>query len=143
MALIFAFSHDAASGQHSGWFVEGLAGGWLSLTGSPADPAVLDAIHLGLRKLAHMFEFGVLYLLVRRAGPGRIGALLFTIVYAGLDEWHQSFVTSRVGNPVDVAVDGVGAAAVACWEFFGRVEASSVEPGKVMPDRRHGIAGPG
>jgi VanZ family protein len=63
-----------------------------------------------LRKLAHMGEFGLLWLLWWRAfGYGRSGwAAAITLAWAAGDEFHQTFVEGRVGSPVDWAIDAVG-----------------------------------
>lgn len=66
-----------------------------------------------LRKGAHMAEFGLLFLLWRRA-LGRSGAAAaIAIGYAISDELHQSTVEGRHGSPVDVAIDAVGVALAA------------------------------
>lgn len=62
-----------------------------------------------LRKIAHMLEYGVLALLVRRAGKSRAQAFVFSVLYAASDEWHQSFVPGRAGAAGDVLIDGAGA----------------------------------
>ena len=68
------------------------------------------------RKLAHVAVFGllcsacVLGLRAQRASVGisiTCGAAL-ALVYAAVDEYHQSFVPTRVGTPVDVAIDALG-----------------------------------
>ena len=43
-------------------------------------------------------------------------------VYAMTDEFHQTFVNSRMGSPVDVLIDSVGAAfgLWLCW-YIGRL----------------------
>lgn len=77
-----------------------------------------DLADLVLRKLGHMTVFGVLALLasmtLRQEGVlpqhARRAALVFAIVYAVGDEWHQSFVAGRSGHPRDVAIDAAGAA---------------------------------
>ncbi len=63
-----------------------------------------------LRKLAHMGEFGLLWLLWWRAlGHGHpLPSVLITLAYAASDELHQTFVDGRVGSPVDVAIDAAG-----------------------------------
>lgn len=76
-----------------------------------------DLLDLVLRKLAHLFVFGVLAVLVSRAMRG--GALrdtttlmlawIVTLAYAVSDEWHQTFVPGRAGQASDVAIDMVGA----------------------------------
>jgi VanZ family protein len=65
-----------------------------------------------LRKLAHMAEYGVLWLLWWRAlGYGRPWpAAVIAVAYAITDEYHQSFVDGRVGSPVDVLIDAIGVA---------------------------------
>lgn len=61
-----------------------------------------------LRKAGHMAVFGVLWALARRAvGDG--WGLVFTVLYAATDEYHQAFVPGRVGAWTDVALDGAGA----------------------------------
>jgi VanZ family protein len=70
---------------------------------------------LVVRKLAHMAEYGLLFLLWLRAlGANRgLVAALLTLGYAATDELHQSFVEGRNGTPVDVLVDAAGIAIAA------------------------------
>ena len=82
MALIFVLSSQASDGRHS-------------------ELAVL------LRKFAHVCEYLVLTLLLRRALPP-LAAALVALAYAASDEWHQTFVPGREGAPRDVAIDGIG-----------------------------------
>jgi VanZ family protein len=63
-----------------------------------------------LRKLAHAAEYAVLAALVWRALRNELAALVVTLGYAATDELHQTFVRGRHGSPVDVAIDGIGAA---------------------------------
>ena len=76
----------------------------------------LGGIDLVLRKLAHMTEYGLLFVLWLRALGWRHAwaAALISIGYAATDEWHQTTVEGRHGTPVDVAVDAAGVA-VAAW----------------------------
>ena len=77
-----------------------------------------DLAHAAIRKLAHVTEYAVLALLVARAldRPWRTRdaiaaiALAFCAVHASLDEWHQTFVPSRVGCVADAFLDTFGAA---------------------------------
>ena len=73
-----------------------------------------------LRKGAHMFEYAVLFLLIRRALAATttlsrractITALACAVAYAMSDEFHQSFVPNRGASPIDVLIDAVGALA--------------------------------
>jgi VanZ family protein len=63
-----------------------------------------------LRKGAHTLEYAILALLLRRALRADLPALAVAVAYAATDEFHQSFVAGRHGTPIDVAIDGVGAA---------------------------------
>jgi len=79
-----------------------------------------------LRKIAHMAEFCILFLLLFRAfdnsskklRPRRTSlglkkmfwALLISVLYAFSDEWHQKFVFGRVSSLIDIGIDSVGAA---------------------------------
>ena len=84
-----------------------------------AAPAALGLIHLGIRKAAHLFEFGMLALLWYRAiVAGRAGwaagaagmVLALSVSFAALDELHQTLVPGRTATVTDVGWDGVGAA---------------------------------
>lgn len=99
-----------------------LAGLWMSgiwwLSGQSDLSSGLEADFL-LRKVAHMFEFGVLtYLLYRAYAPrtfswiALLAAAVSALLYAGLDEWHQTWVAGREGKMRDIAVDFVGIAVV-------------------------------
>ncbi len=79
-----------------------------------------------LRKMAHIAEYGILTFLAWRtlsysketefpegnSVSGMRGvliyAIIFSILYAISDEYHQSFVAGRVGSPVDVLIDSMG-----------------------------------
>lgn len=73
-----------------------------------------------LRKLAHMVEYGILWLLTRRALGGTflrgrarwvpVVAAFFAVFYAMSDEWHQSSVPGRAGLWSDVLIDASGVA---------------------------------
>ena len=72
---------------------------------------------LVLRKIAHAGEFAVLGALLLRA-TGRPGlAVVLGVLYAVSDEVHQEFVPTRMGSPLDVAIDAVGVAlGVLLWQ---------------------------
>ena len=78
-------------------------------------------VRLILRKCAHFSEFALLAALWWRALAGRIGgrralypAVVIAIVYAISDEFHQTFVETRVGTVWDVLIDSAGAL-TAAW----------------------------
>lgn len=74
-----------------------------------------------LRKMAHVTEYCVLFLLSNRALKNSFGgwknskvyfiSALFSVIYAASDEFHQSFVPTRGPSIVDVGIDSVGVAA--------------------------------
>lgn len=75
-----------------------------------------------LRKIGHATVYAVLCLLWWRAlrgfgmdGGAVIAAFLITVAYGISDEWHQSFVETRHGSPVDVLIDTAGAGVAALF----------------------------
>ncbi len=80
-------------------------------------PALWDFI---LRKLAHMIEYAILCFLIFRALKAHnldikkslIWAVIFSILYAISDEYHQAFIFGRQGRAIDVLIDSVGIIAV-------------------------------
>jgi VanZ family protein len=111
-ALISVFSSALFSGEHTGGVILPL----LQALFPAARPEHLLAMHMGIRKAAHVTEYLILALLLVRAlrSEGlRGGALVATAVllgvaYAALDETHQAFVPSRTASPGDVAMDAIG-----------------------------------
>lgn len=80
----------------------------------------VDLLHLGLRKAAHLTEYGILAVLWRRAVvrsgvlrpvAGGALALAASVACAVIDETHQSFLATRTGAAGDVALDTLGALA--------------------------------
>ncbi len=72
-------------------------------------PTLWDFI---VRKIAHMFEFGVLYALWWRSLAGIrhrwVWSFVIAIIYSISDEFHQSFIHGRVASPIDVGIDICG-----------------------------------
>ena len=67
-----------------------------------------SSLDLVLRKLAHMTVFGALLATLWRAAGPR-WAVVLTLAYAALDEWHQTWVEGRNGAFHDWAIDAAGA----------------------------------
>ena len=114
MAIIVGLSTDAGSSKHTeSWLLP------LFRTLAPwATPAQLEALHWLTRRLAHLSEYAILAALWLRAfvrgrslTPRSAGllALAISVVWAILDEVHQSFVPSRSASLADVLVDTIGA----------------------------------
>ncbi len=116
MGLIFFFSTDLFSGSQTSriigpllkWFVPDIS-----------DDSIA-AVQLVARKIAHLLEYAILSILICRAlvkcgdmqslPLAALGqSVVFAAVYAGLDEWHQSWTDERIGSLLDVAIDSVGA----------------------------------
>ena len=81
-------------------------------------PEQLATIHFLTRKLAHFTEYAILALLAARAfwtspNPALkrrwfLISLGIIVVYALIDEFHQSFVPSRTASIADSVIDMVG-----------------------------------
>jgi VanZ family protein len=93
--------------------------------------------HFVTRKLAHMTEFAVFSIAVFHGLRGNrtgwklnwaIWTMLIAVAYAGLDEWHQSFVPMREPRIRDVIIDGAGAlvAQFAVWMYAKKHRNSAV-----------------
>jgi len=93
-----------------------------------ASSNLIRHLHFGIRKLAHVTEFGIFSITVFHAirGP-RAGWLLnwavltflVAVCYAALDEFHQTYVPLRHASPKDLAIDSFGAllAQVVVWWY--------------------------
>jgi VanZ family protein len=80
------------------------------LSATPDLSSGLGPLDLWLRKGAHITIYALLWLTLMRAAHWRRPILMTVIalLYAGSDEYHQTFVTGRHGTPVDVVIDAVG-----------------------------------
>lgn len=115
MLLIFLGSSDALSAEHTSRFIVPLLR-WL-------DPhisfATIAAVHLAIRKLGHLTEYGILAALLWRALRGTLVsrttwilagcAFFLAAIFAASDEFHQSFVPTRTASSRDVLIDCIGA----------------------------------
>jgi VanZ family protein len=101
-----------------------------------ASHRALYLMHVGIRKLAHVTEFAVFSITVFHGVRGsRTGwrldwalyTLLIAVAYAGIDEWHQSFVPMRQARVRDVFIDATGAvlAQVFVWAYAKRHRSSA------------------
>jgi VanZ family protein len=117
MSLIFTASGDPGSFQHSSRIIAPILH-WLfpHLSGEKVDLIVFAA-----RKCAHLTEFAVLALLIWRVlrrpvkkdprpwlWPQARLALLWVVLYAASDEFHQLFVPLREARVGDVLIDTSG-----------------------------------
>ena len=122
--LISLFSTHYFSAEQTGRFILP-ALHWLFPS---ASRHTLKLMHFGIRKAAHVTEFGIFSVAVfhgiRRERRGwklnwAIITLLIAVAYAALDEWHQSFVPLREARVRDVFIDAFGAvlAQVIVWIY--------------------------
>lgn len=78
---------------------------------------IADAIESGVRKTAHMTEFGILSVLLyvwlgkwqAATGKRMAFAAILSMLYAVSDELHQLLVPGRAGSVRDVMIDSTGA----------------------------------
>ncbi|MCS7079540.1 MAG: VanZ family protein [Chloracidobacterium sp.] len=113
MGAIFVFSSDWLAWRNTA----PLARIWLHWWLPNPDPQTTETFHLILRKLGHVTEYALLallwYVALRRANcwsprQAGLGAAVVSILYAGLDEWRQTFTVERIGSPADVGFDSLG-----------------------------------
>lgn len=92
-----------------------------------------------LRKFAHIFEYFVLTLLIfpavfkskQNKKTALFLAVVFSILYAISDEYHQTFVFGRSGNVTDVIIDLFGILLavflmLVLWKNFGKIFLSKI-----------------
>jgi VanZ family protein len=127
-SVIFGMSTGVGSSSHTSRILRPLLR-WLN---PDVTDETIERIQFCIRKAGHCTEYAILAALLWRARrkpsrddtgplrapqgrPGRRGdaafAVLVAVLFAITDEWHQSFVPSRDGNPRDVVIDGFGALA--------------------------------
>lgn len=123
MIFIFLGSTDLLSAEHTSRFI----GPFLRWFAPDVSAATIGSIQLFVRKCGHLLEYAILAALLYRAlrlhrGRPFVLAFIMTAAYAALDEFHQSFVSSRTGSPWDVAVDCAGAllGLLFSWLFCNR-----------------------
>jgi VanZ family protein len=75
-------------------------------------PETLAIVHFIMRKIAHFTEYAILGFLAARAFRTHqrwfLICVTLVVVYALLDEYHQSFVPSRTASIFDSLIDMAG-----------------------------------
>lgn len=114
MGVIFFFSTDTGSFSNTFYYLEPI----LRSLFPHLTPRGMLLVHQLIRKLAHLTEYAILsyfWFSAFRQGRPRwspawaLLALVLSILYALLDEYHQAFVPSRTASFIDVGVDSMGA----------------------------------
>jgi VanZ family protein len=125
MIFIAVNSTDLMSAEHTSRFI----GPFLRWFEPNVSQSTIASVQFFVRKCAHLTEYAILAALLYRAlrrGQERllrpaIPAFFIASMCAALDEFHQSFVSSRTGTPWDVAIDFIGAlAGLALYRFVIR-----------------------
>jgi VanZ family protein len=138
--VIFVFSGDEFSAANTSRILEPILR-WLF---PDIAPATMAAIHMAVRKGAHLTEYGLLGLLAARAlrltlaiSTARAALLSLALVLAvsATDEFHQSFLPSRTGVISDVGIDLTGGA-LGVWLLILAHRAAGVGPPAAVPGRR-------
>ena len=118
MVCLFFFSTDVLSSNQTGSVIEPILHKVVHTIDPTASEKAVWVGHLLLRKLGHLSEYGCLAVLWaiglrKTSGWSRrrvlMMALIFSVGYAGFDEWHQTFTLERSGTIQDVIIDGIGA----------------------------------
>ena len=114
MGLIFLGSTDLGATHHTGFLAT-----WIRFLLPDIAEALLQNLVVTIRKTAHMIEYAVLCVLWNKAlahqhlqwrsmAMAWATAWGISALYAGLDEYHQSFVPSRTASLKDVGWDILG-----------------------------------
>jgi VanZ family protein len=145
IAVIAAESTNTFSAQNTSGWLRPLFERWFG----HFHDADWELFHHYMRKTGHFVGYGTvgftflrawLYTLAQRGSNGLLVwrlescllAILSTALVAACDEFHQTFIPSRTGTPVDVLLDTCGATALCvlvwllCWSRPRRVEESPV-----------------
>lgn len=140
MILIFVASTNLGSSQNTSRFI----GPILRWFNPEVSDQTIRAVQMVVRKGAHVTEYAILAILMWRSRrealrqkytwDWREAPIILAVCafYATTDEFHQSFVSTRYGNPWDVLLDTVGAAAgLAVVWFIGIWWKRRPSPGRV------------
>ena len=74
----------------------------------------INTLQFIIRKIAHVLEYTILYILIYNyikffnTNNTTKLSILFTLLYACIDETHQLFIDGRTGKFLDVLVDSIG-----------------------------------
>ena len=96
----------------------------------------LDTIQFLIRKAAHMSEYAILAMLLymfareSKIQSSFIFALIFSMLYACTDEFHQLFVSGRSGQWQDVFIDTSGSFLGLCVQQLWFVLKHKMQTGK-------------
>ena len=118
--LILIYSLSAETGDQSGSLSDGILLSIAKLLKISDTKAFVDTFGFFIRKLAHFTEYFILYILTYECFKEYncpkliVVSVLFCVLYASFDEFHQLFVDGRCGQLSDVMIDSSGSI-VSCF----------------------------
>ena len=136
--VISVLSTDVFSSQHTSRFIIP-ALHWIF---PGAGTETLALMHVVIRKSAHVTEYFIFSIFLVRGLRGQdrgwklrwaIWAIVIAAGYAGLDEFHQSFVPSRTASPWDALLDTAGASAAQIFLWVWHVSHVRVTSAQTIP----------
>ena len=118
--LILIYLLSAETGDQSGSLSDGILLSIAKLLKISDAKAFVDTFGFFIRKLAHFSEYFILYILTYECFKEYncpkliVVSVLFCVLYASFDEFHQLFVDGRCGQLSDVIIDSSGSI-VSCF----------------------------
>lgn len=118
--LILIYLLSAETGYQSGSLSDGILLSIAKLLKISDTKAFVDTFGFFIRKLAHFREYFILYILTYECFKEYncpkliVVSVLFCVLYASFDEFHQLFVDGRCGQLSDVMIDSSGSI-VSCF----------------------------
>lgn len=118
--LILIYLLSAETGDQSGSLSDGILLSIAKLLKITDTKAFVDTFGFFIRKLAHFSEYFILYILTYECFKEYncpkliVVSVLFCVLYASFDEFHQLFVDGRCGQLSDVMIDSSGSI-VSCF----------------------------
>ncbi|MDG1890816.1 MAG: VanZ family protein [Verrucomicrobiota bacterium] len=127
MLVISLFSTDHFSSQQTSRII----GPLMRFLIPGVEDSTIAGVQFLIRKSGHFSEYAILCLLMYRAlnrkyarpiAVWSMGAAWWTltgcVIFAGLDEWHQTLTHHRMGSGMDVTLDGMGTSAALIWIYW-------------------------
>ena len=118
--FILIYLLSAETGDQSGSLSDGILLSIAKLLKISDTKAFVDTFGFFIRKLAHFSEYFILYILTYECFKEYncpkliVVSVLFCVLYASFDEFHQLFVDGRCGQLSDVIIDSSGSI-VSCF----------------------------
>ena len=118
--LILIYLLSAETGDQSGSLSDGILLSIAKLLKISDTKAFVDTFGFFIRKLAHFSEYFILYILTYECFKEYncpkliVVSVLFCVLYASIDEFHQLFVDGRCSQLSDVIIDSSGSI-VSCF----------------------------